>query len=286
MVELPKRPYINIKRACKELDCDIDDLIDCWLDRSVLLKFYYSLSGEKVVFYEDCDLEELPIGDALVKFFYYSKYLNTEYAKARNIKISLANKKLIISFNAYGFFLISPMRSTYSVSKTIKIISQEKVIERSNNGLLTAGFCNIMTPNGLHNLSYDEIDCIDGLEYSIDELFVMRDDINKFHDENTQLSDQYISRLDNSLTKNNRAGLKSHPLKDYVVEIAKNTKNHYLEQGIDLGLNSIATKIKNHEPFIDNGLPSSEQIYKWFKEASIQPSKTTKIFKFDLIFKD
>lgn len=244
MVELPKRPYINIKRACKELDCDIDDLIDCWLDRSVLLKFYYSLSGEKVVFYEDCDLEELPIGDALVKFFYYSKYLNTEYAKARNIKISLANKKLIISFNAYGFFLISPMRSTYSVSKTIKIISQEKVIERSNNGLLTAGFCNIMTPNGLHNLSYDEIDCIDGLEYSIDELFVMRDDINKF-----------IESSECELSKDPR----------YWISVAAFTQNHYIQQNIIIPKGKLAAKVASIAD-----VAQSTVMKNWFKDTSIK----------------
>lgn len=83
-----------------------------------------------------------------------------------------------------------------------------------------------------------------------------------------------------------KVGIKSHPLKDQTILIARNTKNYYLKQGIDLGLKAIATKIKSHNDFSNKGLPSSEQMAKWFTADGIDASKTTRTFDFELILKD
>lgn len=79
------------------------------------------------------------------------------------------------------------------------------------------------------------------------------------------------------------AGQKPHHLKQQIILIASDTKNHYLKEGLDIGLKAIAIKIKNHKEFKDKGLPSAEQMVKWFISAGIATSKTTKTYDFNLI---
>ena len=77
MALLPKRPYINLERACKELDCDIADLIDCWLLKEI--DFYYLLEGEKISINYLCDYGGLGKKTFEYTTHFYNDYLTQLY---------------------------------------------------------------------------------------------------------------------------------------------------------------------------------------------------------------
>lgn len=126
------------------------------------------------------------------------------------------------------------------------------------------------------------------IKITIDNLSITANEIIEFIEKTKKCNPLFkvVSKSQNIILNQTRPGQKPHPLKDKVITIARDTKNYYLEKDIDLGLKAIAIKIKNHDDFSNKGLPSPEQMVKWFAADGIDISKTTKTFEFELIFKN
>ncbi|NUE94991.1 hypothetical protein GYW75_01090 [Gilliamella sp. ESL0232] len=126
------------------------------------------------------------------------------------------------------------------------------------------------------------------IEITIDNLSITANEIIEFIEKTKKCNPLFkvVSKSKNIILNQTRPGQKSHPLKDKVITIARDTKNYYLEKDIDLGLKAIATKIKKHNDFSNKGLPSPEQMAKWFVADGIGSSKKTKRYDFELVLKN
>lgn len=239
MALLPKRPYINLERACNELSCTIDDLVDCWLSEQI--DFYYILQGEKIVINYLCDYGGL--GAKLFKYasYFYNDELTQLYEVTAHGK---EDNYVTVTGKGYGAFIISPMKSTRFVHEAIYIISPDSVNERKRNGLITSGYCHLFHPKTKDIVIFDDACSIDGLKVPLNNLFVMRDDINKF-----------IELSGCELSKDPR----------YWINVAAFTQNHYIQQNIIIPKGKLAAKVASIAD-----VAQSTVMKDWFKDTSIK----------------
>ena len=239
MALLPKRPYINLERACNELGCTTDDLIDCWLSEQI--DFYYILQGEKIVINYQCDY-----GGLGAKFFQYgTHFYNDELTQLYNVRVQgKEDNHVNVTGKGYGAFIISPMKSTRFVHETVYIISPDSVKERKRNGLITSGYCHLFHPKTKDIVIFDDACSIDGLKVPLNNLFVMRDDINKF-----------IESSECELSKDPR----------YWINVAAFTQNHYMQQNIIIPKGKLAAKVASIAD-----VAQSTVMKDWFKDTSIK----------------
>lgn len=235
---LPKRPYINLERACNELGCTTDDLVDCWLSEQI--NFYYILQGEKIVINYQCDY-----GGLGNKFFQYgTHFYNDDITQLYSVRVQGKDNYISVKGKGYGAFIISPMKSTRFVHETVYIISPDFVNERKRNGLITAGYCHLYHPKTKDIVIIDDACSIYGLKVHLNNLFVMREDIDRF-----------IAPLGCDLPNDQR----------YWINVAIYTQNHYLQQNIHIPKSKLASKIANI-----SGKAYSTVMKDWFKDTNIK----------------
>lgn len=245
MALLPKRPYINLERACKELDCDIADLIDCWLLKEI--DFYYLLEGEKISINYLCDYGGL----GKKTFEYTTHFYNDDLTQLYNVRVhSGGNSNVEINGKGYGTFMISPMRSTKFINEAVYIISPDHVNEREQKGLITSGYCHLYHPKTKDVIVIDDACSIDGLKVPLNNLFVMREDIDRFVEPSgcNQAKDQR-----------------------YWINVAVYTQNHYIEQNIYIPKSKLASKIATI-----SGKAYSTVMKDWFKDTDIKTAEELK----------
>jgi hypothetical protein len=245
MALLPKRPYINLERACKELCCTTDDLVDCWLSEQI--NFYYILQGEKIVINYLCDY-----GGLGKKFFQYgTHFYNDDITQLYGVRVQREKDNCVsVKGKGYGAFIISPMKSTRFVQDAIYIISPDFVNERETNGLITAGYCHLHHPKTKDIVIINEACSIDGLKVSLTDLFVMRKDIARF-----------IESSGRELSKDPR----------YWINVAIYTQRYYLQQNIHISKSKLASKIADI-----SGKAYSTIMKDWFKDTDIKTAEELK----------
>lgn len=297
---LPPLKYCTIERAAKLLNCEMWDIFHWWqleyIDLSIMV---VNVSAIFAIQFNDQN--------------FYKKCKKIEKSKNKLSKLQLE------VFNEDKSF-ISVCNEIYDISK---IYPPQYNFGYSDSKYIFAGLATI---SGLITFSmrtkfpcfseYLEFELIDNeadvsffptnFNSEFSQAFLSLDQeeehLKKIHISNLIILEKdmkILQNFDNSIPCKKRnypnmdlknffqkSGQKSHYLKEQLILIAKNTKNHYLTKGIDIGLKAIAIKIKNHENYSNKGLPSAEQIAKWFTSAGIKTSETTKHYDFELVIKD
>lgn len=236
---LPKRPYIKIPKACEELDCDIDDLIYSWLTRQI--DFYYILQGEKISINYLCEYGLL----GKKSITYLTRFFNDDLTQLYIVEGHRKNDNYVnVTGKGYGAFIIKPMQSTRLINEAIYIISPKHVIERNQKGLITSGYCHLFHPKTKDIVVIDDACTINGLKVPLNNLFVMRNDINKF-----------IESSECELSKDPR----------YWINVAAFTQNHYIQQNIIIPKGKLAAKVASIAE-----VAQSTVMKDWFKDTSIK----------------
>lgn len=310
---LPERSYYSLIEAAEKLECSLNDIYhfisDGYIDVTVKLDLEEHIKNKKVSINGQINIEhkltksnryrcieKYQTNQAIIKekIFFSEK---DKSIKRIPIKIkglfSIRDK----SFNNQNFF-IEP--SKFKVNKfyigrlpILKKTSLDeynpRVISLIGDGISFDTTDLLITRQELLLIKAGGVTINWRLNKGKKELSKMPNELKNRVLSITQAMDEDIvlppTTLD-FIDTHSVVGQKPHYLKEQLILIAKNTKNHYLTKGIDIGLKAIAIKIKNHENYSNKGLPSAEQIAKWFTSAGIKTSETTKRNDFELVIKD
>lgn len=289
---LPELKYCTLERAAKLLNCEIWDIFHWWqlgyIDLSIMVN---NVHGLFAIQFNDKE--------------FYKKYRKIEKSGDK-LEVTNDDKTFLSICNEiYNLSKIYPPKYNFGFSDSKYIFAGEANI----SGLITFAFRTELPCFGEYlefefldknaEISFVPINFNSELNQAFISLSQESELLRKIHISNLIITGKDLKNLQNfdSTIPNEKinypnldlkvffqkSGQKPHNLKETIISIARNTKNYYLNDGLDIGLKAIAIKIKNHKEFKDKGLPSAEQMVKWFISAGIATSKTTKTYDFNLI---